>query len=106
MIILTIILIVAVTVITVIFIQNYSLLIKNLSVYIDKAAKGDLDININTTDDRELNELANSFNSLIHELKGKSVNEPVGDLFKLGVKNLKENNYISPYFSISKFLNS
>ncbi len=86
-----VILVLSVGALTVIFVQNYSLLIRNLSAYMDKAAKGDLNFNIKTTDDRELNELALSFNSLIEELKEKSSQDPHGSLFKLGVEKLKDN---------------
>ncbi|HPL16668.1 MAG TPA: tetratricopeptide repeat protein [Spirochaetota bacterium] len=69
----TIVLIIAVIVLSVIFLQNYSLLISNLSSFMKKAADGDLDVSLNQTADDELNQLALSFNTLIDELKEKTV---------------------------------
>lgn len=86
------ILVLAVSLLTMIFINNYSLLISNLTRSISKAAKGEYDIIIKETDDEQLNELASSFNSLVDELKEISAKEPHGELFKRGVELLKENN--------------
>ncbi len=91
-IIVSIVMIIAAVIATIIFMHNYSLLIKNLSQYIEKAAKGDLNVSIKTINDDELNKLANSFNSLIHELKDKSSSEPLSSIFATAVKCLKENN--------------
>ena len=114
-------LILSVVIVTVIFSQNHSLLMKNLARYMQKAASGDLDVNINTAGDSELNELALSFNTLIEEMKtirenapeqaeapgesengsapetGESPDVPDEDsllmkeLFKTGVQRLKDN---------------
>lgn len=93
----SVILIVVVIAVTSIFIHNYSLLIDNLSLYIGKAAQGELDLSLNETDN-ELNKLALSFNSLMEELKDKKEKEeekeahgPERDLFLMGVSMLKEN---------------
>jgi tetratricopeptide (TPR) repeat protein len=100
-IVLTVFLVVAVVALSVIFVQNYSLLIGNLSSYMKKAANGDLEVSLNTTEDVELNQLAQSFNTLIDELKdrtGKTApeaesapdTEEAGAIFKTGVSLLKE----------------
>jgi methyl-accepting chemotaxis protein len=101
-IVLTVILVVAVVALSLIFVQNYSLLIRNLSGYMKKAADGDLDVSLNTTEDVELNQLAQSFNTLIDELKDRTEKtapeaestpdtEEAGAIFKTGVSLLKEN---------------
>lgn len=89
------ILIISVIILSVLMAQNHSLLIRNISLYMDKAAKGDLNFSIRSTDDQELNDLALSFNSLIEELRDKSVQEPqdqAGKIFRLGVERMKANN--------------
>jgi len=100
-IILTVFLIVAVIVSGFLFMHNFSLLISNLSKSINKAAKGELDVNLNPETDEELSELALSFNSLIGELKELKAKEKIiqelekkdslTDIFKFGVDLLKEN---------------
>ena len=101
-IVLTVILVIAVVVLSVVFVQNYSLLIRNLSGYMKKAADGDLAVSLNTTEDVELNQLAQSFNTLIDELKDRTEKaaqdtespqdtEEAGAIFKTGVSFLKEN---------------
>ncbi|MCP4135563.1 MAG: hypothetical protein GY754_31630 [bacterium] len=100
--ILTIILVTAVLILTVLIIHNFLLLIKNLTFSLKKAARGDLSVSLNSGVQNELNELALSFNSLIEELKDKTekslvrysedtVEESFGDIFKMGVSMLKEN---------------
>jgi len=88
------------------FTRNYSSLVSNLSRYMQMAADGNLDININRVADGELDELARSFNTLIEEmrdLKGKDMEQEVippedqnnviiDDLFSQGVTFLKQNN--------------
>lgn len=69
----TAILVLAVVILTIVFLQNYSLLIRNLSDFMKKAADGNLDVSLNETRDDELNQLALSFNTLIDELKDKTV---------------------------------
>jgi len=94
MVVLTIALAIAVLILSGIFIQNYSMLLNNLSSYMQKAAGGELDINLGSSGDEELNQLALSFNSLIDELKDKNEKaavDPESNLFNLGVKLLKEN---------------
>jgi len=86
----------AVIILTLIFTQNYSLLITNLSRYMKKAVNGDLDVSLNPTADGELAELALSFNILIEELKDKADKsvpeaEGIGSIFNAGVSMLKEN---------------
>ncbi|MBP7736728.1 MAG: tetratricopeptide repeat protein [Spirochaetes bacterium] len=71
-IIVTVALVIAVIVLSIIFLQNYSLLISNLSHFMKKAADGDLDVSLHQTGDDELNQLALSFNTLIEELKDKT----------------------------------
>jgi methyl-accepting chemotaxis protein len=101
-IVLTVILVVAVVALSVIFVQNYSLLIRNLSGYMKKAADGDLGVSLNATEDVELSQLAQSFNTLIDELKDRTEkagqdaeppqdNEEAGAIFKTGVSFLKNN---------------
>jgi tetratricopeptide (TPR) repeat protein len=95
-IVMTVVLALAVTALTAIFVQNYSLLIRNLSSYMKKAASGDLGVSLNPTSDDELNQLAQSFNTLMEELKDKtdkriSEAEGINTLFNTGVSILKEN---------------
>jgi tetratricopeptide (TPR) repeat protein len=95
-IIVTVVLAIAVTMLTIVFAQNYSLLIRNLSRYMKKAANGDHDVSLNPTADGELTQLAQSFNTLMEELKDKTdrhapVADGIDDLFGTGVKALKEN---------------
>jgi tetratricopeptide (TPR) repeat protein len=100
---LTVILVIAVVVLSVIFVHNYSLLLKNLSGYMKKAADGDLDVSLNATEDVELNQLAQSFNTLIVEMKDRTEKaaqdtesakdgEEAGAIFRTGVSLLKNNN--------------
>jgi tetratricopeptide (TPR) repeat protein len=105
-------LILCVLVLTAIFSQNHSMLVKKLSEYIQKAASGNLDINIKAAGDPELNELAMSFNTLVEEMKtrkesqegaasagtetgGENESEEdsliMKELFRTGVLCLKEN---------------
>lgn len=81
------------------FMQNFSLLIGNLSRSMKKASEGEFDVNMNADADRELAELALSFNSLIEEMKGlrekgKQFDEmekfSMNDIFKTGVAYMKE----------------
>ena len=99
---LTVILVIAVVVLSIIFVHNYSLLLRNLSGYMKKAADGDLEVSLNPTEDVELNQLAQSFNTLIDELKDRTEKavqdaepaqdtEEAGAIFKTGVSLLKEN---------------
>ncbi len=89
--ILTVLLVVAVIAVTLVVTRNYSLLIRNLSRYMKRAAGGDFDVNLNVTADPELGDLAQSFNVLVEELKDRSARESEEDLFKTGVSLLKEN---------------
>ncbi len=87
---------IAVLVLTMVQAHNFTLLIHNLSSYMSKAARGDLEVNLNSDSDVELSELALSFNSLIDELKDKShrlAQEPtqLKDIFSIGVTMLKDN---------------
>ncbi|MCU0847353.1 MAG: hypothetical protein MUD12_05655 [Spirochaetes bacterium] len=94
MVVLAIALVIAVLILAGIFIQNYSMLINNLSSYMQKAADGELNINLGSSGDKELNQLALSFNSLMEELKDKNEKaavDPESSLFNLGVQLLKEN---------------
>ena len=99
---LTVVLVIAVVVLSIIFVHNYSLLLRNLSGYMKKAADGDLEVSLNPTEDVELNQLAQSFNTLIDELKDRTEKavqdaesaqdtEEAGAIFKTGVSLLKEN---------------
>jgi len=92
----TIFCIAAVGIITAVFMYNYSYLIQNLSAYMKKAAEGDLDVALRTTDDRELNLLAESFNTLIDELRDRSEKpseetKGMAPIFATGVSLLKDN---------------
>jgi tetratricopeptide (TPR) repeat protein len=51
------------------FIQNYSLFLKNLAGYFGRASRGDLAVNISAPDGDEMQELAESFNGLIEEMR-------------------------------------
>lgn len=112
MIVFSVIIIFAIATITLLFVHNHSVLMKNLSAYMLKAAKGNFDISIASSSDSELNELASSFNTLIEEMKTISVSasqtqdedtvgapEPAEDallartVFKTGVARLKAGLY-------------
>ncbi len=94
-------LVVAVILLTVIFLNNYGLLISSLSRYMREAAGGNLQVSLNPAADAELEQLALSFNSMIEEMKEmKDVNEKTatesihaGALFKEGVSLLREGRY-------------
>lgn len=88
-------LVIAVIIISLIFSHSVSLLITNLSLFLEKAASGEHDINLKASEDAGLNQLALSFNSLMDELKEKSdtaKTDPLLDIFKEGVRQLKEDN--------------
>ncbi len=89
--ILSLFLVLAVVAVTVVVTQNYSLLIRNLSRYMKRAAEGDFEVNLNITADPELGDLAQSFTVLVEERKDRSPRESEEDLFKTGVFLLKEN---------------
>lgn len=72
MIVIAALLVLAVVLLTLIFLQNYSLLLGNLSQFMEKAAGGDLNISLKETGDDELDQLAQSFNTLIEEMKDLS----------------------------------
>lgn len=72
LIVITVILILAVVLLTLVFLQNYSLLLSNLSRFMEKAAGGDLNVSLRKTGDDELDQLAQSFNTLIEEMKDLS----------------------------------
>ncbi len=82
------------------FMQNFSFLIKSLSKTLRKASQGEFVSGMNGAMDEELAELAESFNSLIDEMKELREKErqmsletrySLNDIFKSGVQNLKEN---------------
>ena len=100
-------LILGITLLTLIFIQSHSMLVKKLTLYMRKAAEGDLALNIKAAGDKELDSLAESFNTLIEEIKNiktapaeENTPEPqkhddetpllLKGLFKKGVSLLKE----------------
>ncbi len=95
--------ILAVVVITLLFIYNFNRIIKNLTKYMRRAAEGEMDISLKQTNDNDLNELALSFNTIVSELKGLREKESLvkdmeekdtlNDLFKFGVNMLKENKF-------------
>lgn len=101
----SIILVVILSILFILFTQNYSSLMSNLSRYMKMAAEGNLDVNINNVDDEELNQLALSFNTLVEEMRDLKEKEQVSmnqeeensgeditdSLFKRGVDYLKEN---------------
>lgn len=74
----TLILILAVVLLSLVFLQNYSLLLSNLSQFMEKAAGGDLNVSLKQTGDDELDQLAQSFNTLIEEMKDLSVRPSTG----------------------------
>ncbi|MFH0976069.1 MAG: tetratricopeptide repeat protein [Spirochaetota bacterium] len=86
---------------TLLFNYNFSMLIKNLSGHLKKAAEGSLDAGLGPVKDDDLNELAYSFNGIFSELKLKK--DFTGELFKQGVKFLKEQN-ISDAIAVFKTL--
>jgi tetratricopeptide (TPR) repeat protein len=76
---------------TLLFNYNFSLLIKNLSGHLKKAAEGSLNIDMASIKDDDLNELALSFNGIFSELKLKK--DMPGELFKMGVNLLKQEKF-------------
>ena len=91
MLIASVLLMIAVILLMLIFSHTQSALIKNLSLYIKKAAKGE-DLNINMSGSNELDELAEAFNSLVEEIRNeKNSNRAAKKLFDKGVELLKEN---------------
>jgi tetratricopeptide (TPR) repeat protein len=76
---------------TLLFNYSFSLLIKNLSGHLKKAADGSLNIDMAGVKDDDLNELALSFNGIFSELKLKK--DTSGELFKMGVNLLKQENF-------------
>jgi tetratricopeptide (TPR) repeat protein len=76
---------------TLLFNYSFSLLIKNLSGHLKKAAEGSLNLDMTNLKDDDLNELALSFNGIFSELKLKK--DMPGELFKMGVNLLKQENY-------------
>lgn len=93
--------VIIILIVSLLFHQNFTLLIRNLSRSLKRAARGELDINLNPESDVELSELALSFNSLIDEIKELKEKEKIiqdlekkdtlNDIFKYGVNLLKEN---------------
>jgi len=89
----TLLLAAGVALITLLFMNNFSLLLRSLSDSLEKAAQGDLDINLNPAADSDLSQLALSFNSLMDELRDREKTQDSGaftDLFSTGVSLLKE----------------
>jgi tetratricopeptide (TPR) repeat protein len=76
---------------TLLFNYSFSLLIKNLSGHLKKAAEGSLNLEMTNLKDDDLNELALSFNDIFSELKLKK--DMPGELFKMGVNLLKQEKY-------------
>ncbi len=80
---------------SIILAHNYSLLIRNLSDTMEKAAGGDLGVALRETADTELSRLALSFNALVEEMKERpsKTAPPAADtapLFSTGVSLLKD----------------
>jgi tetratricopeptide (TPR) repeat protein len=75
---------------TLLFFYSFSLLIRNLSGHLKKAAEGS-DIKLDPTEDDDLNDLTHSFNSAISTIRQKK--DIPSFLFKSGVDLLKESNY-------------
>jgi tetratricopeptide (TPR) repeat protein len=84
------------------FTQNYTLLIRNLSGHMKRARSGDLDVRLRPRDDSDLSELAESFNSLIEDIKdlkekGAKPAETEADsmnaVFRRGVDLLKDSRF-------------
>jgi tetratricopeptide (TPR) repeat protein len=76
---------------TLLFNYSFSMLIKNLSGHLKKAAEGSLNLDMANVKDDDLNELALSFNEIFSELKLKK--DMPAELFKTGVNLLKQGNY-------------
>ncbi|MDY6967359.1 MAG: tetratricopeptide repeat protein [Spirochaetota bacterium] len=93
--------IIIVFILTFLFTHNFTLFLKNLSRYMNKASSGNIDLNLNPINDEDFSELALSFNSLLDKLreskeKDKIIQElenydPLSEFFKNGVNFLKEN---------------
>jgi tetratricopeptide (TPR) repeat protein len=110
MIIASISLVIGIILLTFIFWHSHSLLVKKLSLYMQRAAKGELDLNVNANGDAGLDELASSFNNLVEVMKstGKERdNEILKELFAKGAALLKENRPAEslPLFEIVLLLN-
>jgi hypothetical protein len=72
------------------FFYSFSLLIKNLSGHLTKAAENS-EIKLDPTEDDDLNDLTHSFSSAVSRIKQKK--DVPADLFKSGVILLKEGNF-------------
>ena len=83
--------VILVIIITLLFNYNFSLLVKNLSGHLKKAAEGSLEGGISSGKDDDLDDLAMSFTGIISELKSRK--DLSGELFKTGVELLKQENY-------------
>ncbi len=75
MIVFSIVLALTVIILSLVFIQQFRVLLEGLSLSFRKVAEGDLSVNINAPSESEFNELALSFNSLIEELREKETRE-------------------------------
>lgn len=97
-------------IISILYANSHSAFINRLTSFVEKASHGNLEISINEKANADITKLANSFNTLIDDLKEKEkkINnlenkDNLSDIFKAGVKFLKINK-IDQSISIFKTL--
>ncbi len=90
---------VIIIILTVLFTQRHSVLVNQLSRYMKQAAEGDLELTIKQPGDRELDCLADSFNTLMEEMrqmrqlpseKGEAAGNVNSRFFKYGTALLRQ----------------
>jgi tetratricopeptide (TPR) repeat protein len=94
----SILLIIASIIATIVLAQNFEVIIKNMTSFVQRAAEGDLEVTMSEPKDEDLKTFAQSFNSLLDEMKQMNSKETTqkqqqrNDLFNRGVEAMKENN--------------
>ncbi len=83
--------VIIVIILAIVFIYNFSLLVRTLSRNFKKAAEGSEEVNLDIIEDDDLKELTHSFKNIVTELKEKK--DSAAELFKLGVELLKDEKY-------------
>lgn len=83
---------------TFVFHNQFSFLIKKLSSAMNKVARGNLSVRLNETEDRDLKDLARSFNQMIEVIRqrqGEKQDRTFNSIFHHGVRALKANELTS-----------
>lgn len=95
-----IIFIILLLIVSLLYMNIHSVFVNKLAKFVEKASKGDLNLAINSNADNDMSKLANSFNTLIEDLKDKEKKiknlekrEEYSEIFKHGVQQLKNKKY-------------